>query len=313
MRLTQVVASIAAVCLVTGLIIYGGIFLWPEMVGSTPLAAQKGEALPRYLYSIGGVSDTARPNAVTVSNGRVYVTDGASGRVVVYTERGRKLFDFGKTGNKKKDLAFPNGIAVTREGNLLISDSVKNEIKVFSRAGKHLRTLPVPEKTRPGIIVKGPDELFYVSDLLNNRILVMDEKGLVKRTVSDPGSPLSYPQGTAIDRQGRLWVADGGSYAVKIFNDKGKVTKEIRGGGSPDIPFSMVRGIGFDRKGRAYITDTLAHKIRVFLADGSQLSVSSSSGQGEELVFPTNVFVKSDGKLFVVDRGAGNLKVYATE
>lgn len=301
------VASIVAVCLVTGLIIYGGIFLRPDIVGSTPLD-EKGT--PRYLYSIGGPSGAVRPNAVAVANGRVFVTDGSSGKVFVYTEKGRRLFEFGKTGDSKSDLAFPNGIAVTGQGSLMVADSVKNEIYEFSREGKYLRTLPIREKFRPGHIFKGPEELYYVSDLLTNRIMVINEKGRLIRTYADSGRPLSYPQGTAIDRQGRLWVADGGNYSVKVYNPKGKVEAEIKGGGAPQTPFSMVRGIAFDKLGRAYISDTINHQIRVFDPDGMQLSVFSWSGQGEGLVFPTGVFI-SDGKLFVLDRGAGNVKVFS--
>lgn len=315
MRLTRMVAAICALCLVTGLVIYGGISLWPQLADSSPLDGYRqntGKDInPQYLYSIGGPTGPKRPNAVMVYQDRVYVTDAAGGQVFVYSEKGKELFRFGKSGDAGTDFVFPNGIVVNSQGNLMISDSVSNDIKVYTTAGEYLQTLPVKEKMRPGFMLKGPDGLIYVSDLMNNRILVINERGTLMRTIADAGNILSYPQGLAFDRSGRLWAADSGHYSIKIF-DKDRVIAEIKGGGIPETPFSMVRGITFDRSGRAYITDTVSRQVRIFDLKGRQLSVFSSSRQyGSELVFPTGLFAGDDGKLFVVDRGTGNVQVFS--
>jgi len=320
MRLTRVVATISALCLVTGLVVYGGMFLWPRLAGSSPEQlpiTADGDAqkeILQYISSIGSGSGPTRPNAVAVDgNGRVYVTDAGAAKVFVYSMNGRQLYAFGGPGTGKKNFAFPNGIAVTRNGDLIIADSVNNEIKVFNEKGRYLRTLlDKSMKIKPGIISKGPGGLIYVSDLLNHQILVMDEQGKILRTVTDPEHPLDYPQGTAVDREGRLWVADGGNYAIKIFDARGKMADLIKGGGEPETPFSLVRGIGFDKTGRAFITDTIAHVIRVFDSEGKQLEVFPSSRQDpSRLVYPTHIFIDDQERLFVVDRGANDVKVFS--
>lgn len=315
MRLTRLVATISALCLVTGLIVYGGLFLWPDLAGSTPssyeFSQDNGSLL--YLYSIGDAAGPTRPNSVAVDKrGRVYVTDGGTGKVIVYSGNGRKLFSFGKQGTGKSEFSFPNGIIVTDQGNLMISDSANNDIKLFSPKGRYIKTIVPPSKDfRPGYLFKGQDGLVYVSDLVNHKILVLDEQGKRVRTMSDSKNPLKYPQASALDKMGRLWVADAGNYEIKIFNKKGQVIRKIQGGGKPETGFSMVRGIAFDRWGRAYISDTLSHQIRVFDIDGKQLSIPESVSRPEDkLVFPTSMFVDSHGKLYVVDRGAGSIKVF---
>lgn len=315
MRLTRLVATISALCLVTGLIVYGGLFLWPDLAGSTPsfLNLTKDGSSTLYLYSIGDASGPMRPNAVAVDKkGRVYVTDGGTAKVIVYSGNGRKLFAFGKQGTGKFEFGFPNGIIVTDNGNLMISDSANNDIKLFSPKGRYIKTIVPPSKDfRPGYLFKGQDGFIYVSDLINHRIVVIDGQGKKVRTMSDPKHPLKYPQAAALDKMGRLWVADGGNYEIKIFSKKGQVIKSIQGGGKPETAFSMVRGIAFDKWGRAYISDTLSHNIRVFDIDGKQLSIPEQASRPEDkLVYPTSVFVDTHGKLYVVDRGAGSVKVF---
>jgi len=320
MKITRLVASLGALCLMTGLVVYGGIFLWPRLAESTqafmePVLRDSEESgYPRYLYSVGGEEGPVRPNAIALGEkGRVYITDAGTGRVFVYSEKGRKLFDFGGPGNGSANLVFPNGIVVTADGNLMIADSVKNEVKLFSAEGKYIRTLlGHEEKIRPGIMSRGPDGLVYISDLLNNEIHVINEQGKALRKVAGSSRPLSYPQGTAVDTRDRLWVADGGSYSLRIFDKTGKESGEIKGGGKPETPFSLVRGIAFDKSGRTFVSDTIARQIRVFDDTGKQLYLfpEPESGQGE-LVYPTNMLADTKGRLWVVDRGANDIKVFS--
>ena len=317
MRLTRVVAEISALCLVTGSIVYAGMFLWPQLASSTMediKAEQAGAESPKLLYKIGDALGPTRPNAVTVdAKGRTYVTDAGTAKVFVFSEAGRKISAFGGPGAGKTNLSFPNGIVVTQEGNLMIADSSNNDIKLFSPSGKYLKTILKPsKKIRPGVLTKGPDGLIYVSDLINNRILVIDEQGKTRRNVADAKNPLSYPQGTAVDAKGRLWVADSGNYAIRIFDPEGRTVKTITGGGNPSTSFSMVRGAAFDKSGQAYIADTISHQVRVFDSTGRQLSVFPSEERGfDGLVFPTGIFVDNNEKLFVVDRGANDIKVFS--
>ena len=321
MRVARVAASIASLCLVTGLIVYGGVFLWPGLAGSNPLLTELGitgdedKQVPEYLYSIGSDKNgPVRPNAVAVDRKhRVYITDAGTAKVFVYSAKGRKIAEFGGPGNGKADFSFPNGLVVAGDGNLIIADSVKKNIRVFSPEGRYLRT--IMENTagvKPGSLTRGSGGVIYVSDLMNNRVLAVNENGTNLKEVSDTREPLSYPQGTAVDKEGRLWVADSGNFSVAIFDRQGTFIKKITGGGEPEAPFSMVRGIAVDKVGRVYISDTISHHIRIFDSTGRQISVFPSTEEGEGmLVFPTGIFVHNDGSLYVVDRGTGDIKVFS--
>jgi len=317
MRLPRVVAAISAICLMTGLVVYGGIFLWPRLAGSAPAdrspAREVNKNLPRYLYSIGSDAGLDRPNTVTVdAKGRVFVTDAGSARVYVFSAEGKKISEFGGSGERPENLAFPNGIVINRQGNLVIADSVKRNLKIFSPEGGYLKTIQsLPKDTKPGFLSIGPDDLIYISDLSGNRVLAMDAEEKIIRTIAVPEKPLSYPQGTAVDNQGQLWVADSGNYQVRILDSVGQESGLIKGGG-PEDSFSMVRGIVLDPKGRAYVSDTISRSIKVFKPSGELLySFPESSGGAEGLVFPTALAVYGQDRLFVVDRGANDIKVYS--
>ena len=324
MRVARIAASIAALCLVTGLIVYGGVFLWPGLADSNPILTDLGiksensNKVPKFLYSIGDNEGLIRPNEVVVDGkDRVYVTDAGTAKVFVFTLKGKKIAEFGGQGSGKSQFGYPNGLAVADDGNLVIADSVQRNIRVFSPDGKYLKTLLESNvrtgMVKPGSMTKGRDGNFYISDLLNNRVLKIEETGKTVKVFSDSGGPLSYPQGTAVDKKGRLWVADSGNYSVRIFDNKGNVTDKISGGGEPETSFSMVRGLEIDSSGRIYVSDTISHRIRVFDASGRQVSVFPELTEGEgSLVFPTGLFI-NDGKLFVVDRGASDIKVFSLE
>lgn len=341
MRLTRLVGTICALCLMTGLIIYGGIFLWPQLAGSAPsfrIDSEKNNNLPSFVYSIGDATGPTRPNAVVVDkNGRIYVTDGGSGQIYVFAKSGKKKFVIGKKGTGKEQFGFPNGVVITSKGNIMVSDSLNNDIKLFTPNGKFIKTVFKQNNVRPGYLSKGLRGEIYVSDLLGNKIIVINEQGKVLRSISDALNPLKYPQATALDKVGRLWVADSGNYKIKIFNEKGKVVRTITSGGNPETTFSMVKGIVFDKTGKVYVSDTIAHQIRVFdkngkqlfvfpatnisdsqsssLMDSTQSGISNSSSQftapDNALVFPTNMFIDSNNKIYIVDRGTGNIKVFS--
>ncbi len=321
MRVARVAASVAALCLVTGLIVYGGVFLWPGLAGSNPvltglgIAGDDDKSVPEYLYAIGSEGDgPVRPNAVAVDGkDRVYITDAGTARIFIYSSKGRKISEFGGRGNGKEEFGFPNGLVVAGDGSLIIADSVKKNIRVFSPEGKYIRTIMKSTAgVKPGSLTRSDDGIIYVSDLMNSRVLAVDEKGKVLREVPNAREALSYPQGTAVDGKGRLWVADSGNFSVSIFDHQGIFIKKITGGGDPETPFSMVRGIAVDKAGKVYISDTISHHIRVFDSTGRQISVFPGAEDGEaSLVFPTGIFIHSDGRLYVVDRGAGDVKVFS--
>lgn len=73
-----------------------------------------------------------KPFLAVSGDGRVWATDPANSRVLVFNAEGKLLFDFGTSGNDGYSFAFPTGIAADAKGRIVIADSDNNRIMIFA-------------------------------------------------------------------------------------------------------------------------------------------------------------------------------------
>jgi len=117
----------------------------------------------------------------------------------------------------------------------------------------------------------------------------------------------SYPNGIAVDTQGRIYVADSNNGRVQLFSPKGEFLRLVGGG------WALPRGIRVDSQGRIYVADALDHKVRVLQLDGNGrlLYDVGAEGNGEgEFLFPNDVALDNTGKVYVADRQNNRLQVW---
>ena len=101
-----------------------------------------------------------------------------------------------------------------------------------------------------GVAVNASNEIF-VTDLKNNRGVVLNEKGEFIRTFGD--NLLNQPTGICIDNEGRIFVANRGNNKILVFSPRGEyATAAVLNGGSLKEP----RGISLDVQGNLIVCDT---------------------------------------------------------
>jgi hypothetical protein len=152
------------------------------------------------------------------------------------------------------DFLYPHGIFIGRDNHVWLVEGVSrsgvvaNVIREYTQNGKLLRTMG-----QSGTSGEGPDRYNGVSDLLvapdgsifvadghdaktNNRIVKYDRDGKFLlswgKLGSGPGE-FNSPHGLAMDRQGRLYVADRSNSRIQIFDQQGKFLAEWRQFGRP--------------------------------------------------------------------------------
>ena len=71
----------------------------------------------------------------------------------------------------------------------------------------------------PEDIFIGPDDLLYVADTENNRVLVMDREGVVLEEITQTcGKKLSKPRGVYVGEDLSIWIADTGNLRLATLN-----------------------------------------------------------------------------------------------
>ncbi len=274
---------------------------------------------PQFLYSLHGGRDARlrEPMAVTVDQaGNLYIADTGNDSVKVFRRDGKLLFSFGKSGSAAGEIDYPYGIAVTPEGNILVSEPPNGRITEFDSRGRFRRILVGRTNDmgliRPGPLAITPQGEIVVADLWGHQVLVLNADGELLRRIGSPGNgtgQLKYPQGVAVDGEGRIWVADGGNNRVQVFDAEGRFLFKVEG--PSEGSFALVRGLAVDALGRVLVADAIAGRIWVLDDRGQGLFSFGDPGQGEgQMIHPIGLFIDRSGRIYVADRGRDEVQVW---
>ena len=169
-----------------------------------------------------------RPTNLAVApSGDLYVSDGyGNARVHRFSPDGRLLGSWGEPGTGPGQFMLPHGIAVTRDGRVLVCDRESDRIQIFDPSGAFQGEITSVQRPTQVVIDGG---LLYVSELgwrtgqrsfrngpiardLHARVSILDERGAVLARLGgdDPCAPGSFcaPHGLAVDPNGDLYIAE---------------------------------------------------------------------------------------------------------
>lgn len=161
------------------------------------------------------------PLSLTVSQGKIYVAN-RSGEVIILDSNGKVLTKFGTPGTALGSFNYPNGIAISPKGDIVVSDSGNSRIQVFSPDGKFLQlvNLKAQELSLPRGI--GFDQLgqLYVVDTFNHHVLVLNSNYKYLYTFGDRGmedGQFDFPNTVSIDEDFKIYVTDRENNRIEVF------------------------------------------------------------------------------------------------
>jgi NHL repeat-containing protein len=188
--------------------------------------------------------------------------------VIKFDAQGKPVKSWGKG-----EILYPHGIFVSRDRHIWLvegislSGVVADVIHEYTQDGKLLRTMGVPGTTGDSTdrfngvsdVLVAPDGSIFVadghSDKTNNRILKYDRDGKFLlswgKLGSGPGE-FNSPHGLAMDKEGRLYVADRSNSRIQIFDSQGKFLGEWKQFGRPS-------GIFITKDDMLYVADSLSN------------------------------------------------------
>jgi sugar lactone lactonase YvrE len=175
----------------------------------------------------------AEPGGLAIDRGNrlLYVSDVKLDQVLVYDADSLKLKrKIGTTGHDHEltspgDFARPSGLAVDKDGNLYVADTLNNRIEIFDADGQFMRTF--------GKAGDGPGYF-------------------------------SRPKGVAIDGDGHIWVADGMQDRVQAFNQEAQLLISFGGHGLLPGQFQGIVNIAIDKNNRIFTSEIFPGRVQQF-------------------------------------------------
>lgn len=205
-------------------------------------------------------------------------------------------------GARHDQLIKPYGVTVDSTGRIIavdtslkrvhIFDQKKHEYTYIDEAGNFILNTPIAAAV-------DADDNIYVTDSSAGMVFSYDRKGKFLRAITG----LTRPTGIAVDRAGnRLYVADTGAHAVKVFDLKGNPLSTIGKRGENDGEFNYPVDLFTDRNGDLFVNDSLNYRIQIFDNRGRFLSKFGRHGDGSgDFGRPKGIAVDREGHVYVAD------------
>lgn len=278
------------------------------MIGFVPTMLRRDTIEFRWDGSF-GADVLEEPIGVAYDAGRLYVSDAARNRLVVFDTTGRHLVEW---NGDSLGLARPMHLSIGSDGFLYVADYLSDRIVVVDLGGALVRGeggrsgSGVGELDAPaGVASIGRD--LFVADFYNHRVDRLGPGG--PGTLGRPGrvfrGRLHYPTDVAADSL--IYVADAYNHRIQVFRSDGAYVRRWGGPIGLGIPgpwkgwFRVATGVEV-AAGRVYVADFFNHRIQVFTDRGRYLAQITDS-----LRLPTDIAVDDTGLLYVADLGNGRI------
>jgi sugar lactone lactonase YvrE len=254
-----------------------------------------------------------KPYGITATPGKLYICDTQPKNLCIVDLAKRRISYFKPEGQAM--FKMPINVAVDREGNRYVTDTVRGQLLIYDRNGKLIETLGNAPKDRPcGVAVAG--DRLYVTDLTNQCVRVYHRRTrelllTLPRDRSDPKSRLFGPTNVAVDPQGRIYVSDTTGFTVHVFDAEGNHLRSIGEMGLTPGRFALPKGIAADREGRSYVVDAATGVVQLFDAEGRLLMFfgEAQTGAAGALVLPAGIAIDYDNVSHFQQYVAPNRKI----
>ena len=206
---------------------------------------------------------------------------------------------------------FPNGVAVSNSGEVVVSEYSYHRISVYSREGKHIRTFGSKGSNDgqfqfPHGVAITSDNHILVADEFNHRIQMFTIRGRFLRSVGQKGDEqlqFFHPSGIAVHLSGRVFVADTNNHRIQVLNSDLSYSHMFGSQGSARGQFSYPHGVASDSIGVVYVTDFGNDRVQLFSSDGQPISSFGSEGSehDDQLNHPVGICVDSANTVYITD------------
>jgi sugar lactone lactonase YvrE len=178
-----------------------------------------------------GIMNDPAGLAIDEENRFLYVANTGSDQVLVYDADTFKLLR--KIGTPAKnhtlttpgDFSSPTNVAVDKDGNLFVTDTLNDRVEVFDADGVFIRAF--------GKNGDGPGDF-------------------------------TRPKGIAVDCDGHVWVADAMLNRLQVFTAEGELRLIVGGFGMLPGEFQALTGVTIDKTNRVFTSEQFLGRVQMF-------------------------------------------------
>jgi sugar lactone lactonase YvrE len=241
----------------------------------------------------------------TDSRGLIYVAD--------MDVRNIRVIDFGnKTMSLYADespIALPIGLAIDSRDNLYVTEGYNSYVAVFDQRRKPLRRIGGKDSlVKPvAMALDEANDRIYVSDVAAHKVVVFRlSSGAKLFEFGGKGGgkgQLYGPQGIAIDREGRIFVAEQFNARVQVFDSEGQSLYMFGKRGDRNFEFEGPRGLAIDSAGNVFVAEGRKAAVLVFSPDGEPLTALGGGRTAHQLGFtlPTAIHIDRNDRVYISD------------
>lgn len=222
------------------------------------------------------------------------------------------------------DLKGPCGVAVSQNGDVVVTEGVGARVTIFSPSGEKKRSFGKCGTSKGEFICPSEVDIddegnILVVDGSNRRIQKFNSDGKFLATIGSSGIGLlefTEPDGIAINPVNRkVYVVDNNTHRIQILNPDLTFSdvfgKEGNGRGYMRYPW----GIACSCSGEVYVTDSGNCCVQVFSPDGKYLREFGGKGKGRgQFLWPTGISISTNGAVvYVSEYGNHRVSVFTSD
>jgi len=251
----------------------------------------------------------------TDSHNRIYVTDSGQGMIFVF-DRDNKRVTYIGPGSQVR-LRVPLGIAVDARDRIWVADGAGQHVYAFDANGNAVMALgQAGEMQNPSsVAVDEARHRLYVVDTKQHGVLVYDldsgkslgkfgERGLGK-------GQFNFPTNVAVDRAGRIYIADTMNFRIQIFDPEYKYVDTVGQRGTKLGQFQKPKGLALDTYQNLYVVDSDFDNFQIFDAQKRLLMFVGAGGQTPGTFWlPAGMHVDRNNYIYVADQNNRRIQIF---
>lgn len=196
--------------------------------------------------------------------------------------------------------------SITKPGDLNIREPLSKKFLNFLKGEADISLV------KPYGVTTDSEGRLFVVDNFSKYVLVFDEKNNTFYKFPQKESDLVSPIDITLDKKGNIYVSDSKTAVVKVFKDNGKTYVTDLGTGVLGRPTGLAVN---EKTHELLVVDTVNSQIIRYDLDTYKFKghIGREGSASGTFHYPTNIFVNSDGHIFVTDSLNFRIQIFSPE